>query len=537
MGRFSISGTDKTSASGGNALLAAGRFPSAVSSLWVYLALAVAAVLRFAVLGQKALWCDELASVQRLNLTFVRHLLSMRGNHPLYELLLRFWASPEASDAWLRIPSAVLGVLAVWMTWLVIRGLGRAEALVAAWLMALSPLHVMYSRIARPYTLAVALALASNLAFVWAIRRRRFLPLAAYVVATTLMVYANLAAGSLWVAQGVFLLWFYRRRLRRLGPWLAANGCVALLLAPWMWYSFRTAFQWSDETQYTAQQEGLLAKMGYQAFTLCLGETVNPLNRWIVPIAALGFGGAVAMGVLWALRRRSRQGLFLLTQVLVVYAAGLYVSAAAAKHLAIVLPAWLGLMAVSLVRSRVRWFRWGVGAILVLTTGASLFNYFAGREFADADMVTPWRDMARAVRRSEHSGDGLIIGYRMDRGAYDMFRRYYRGDLEPKYLDFQRWREHLAREAAAHRAVWMLLHDGDPWREVEAWLHANGFRFEVMPIQWEEHTLERIREQGLFGPGGKEYYSYLYRLYRILRPPQEITGRRDVRTRPDSSSP
>ena len=168
----------------------------------MWIAVGVAAVLRLAALGQKTLWCDELAVVQRLGLGFLRHVRAMRGNHPLYELLLRAWASPESGDVWLRIPSALLGILAVWMTWRFLRALGRGEAMVVTWFVALSPLHIMYSRIARAYSLAFTLALASNLAFIWAIRRRKFLPFAAYILATVLMVYSNLAAGSIWIAQG-----------------------------------------------------------------------------------------------------------------------------------------------------------------------------------------------------------------------------------------------------------------------------------------------------------------------------------------------
>jgi len=79
----------------------------------------------------------------------------------------------DASDAWMRLPSALLGIAAVAMAWGLMRPAGGRAALFAVWFMALSPLHVMYSRIARPYSLACALALLSNLALLGAIARRR----------------------------------------------------------------------------------------------------------------------------------------------------------------------------------------------------------------------------------------------------------------------------------------------------------------------------------------------------------------------------
>ena len=489
-------------------------FSSQFSLLSLIFALVAAALLRFAALGQRALWCDELATLQRLGLSFVQHARAMRGNHPLYELLLRFWASPESSDVWLRIPSAALGVLAVWLTWLLLRGIGRSEANVAAWLIALSPLHVMYSRVARAYSLAPALALASSLALVWALKRRRILPLAVYVLATALMIYSNLVAGSVWIAQALFVLWFHRKRVRRLGRWVVAHVAVAALLAPWFFFNFRGAAQFGAETAYTARQLGVAAKACYLPLTFCLGETVNPLNLTVVAFAFLGFGATMVGALRHISRKRNRLAVFLLVQVVVVYVLALCFSAAAPKHLTILLPAWCGLLAIGLVRMRVCWLRSACTLIVLATTFTSLFNYYSGREFADADMVTPWRDMAATVEGSERPGDALIVGYRMDRGAYDMFRRYYRGALAPQYLDFVRWQEQLGGELKAGRRVWLLLHDGDPRREIVAWVAGQGSGVYVRFFQMEEHTLQWIRDG--FGDR-EEYRSPLYGLF-LLTP-------------------
>ena len=474
--------------------------------------LIAAALLRFAALGQNCLWYDELATLQRLGLSFGAHLRSMRGNHPLYELLLRLWASPESSDVWLRLPSAALGVLAVWMTWLLMRSAGRSRALLAACFMAFSPLHLMFSRIGRAYSLACTLAVASNLALVWALRRRRTIPIAAYVLATTLMIYSNLVAGSVWIAQAIFVLWFYRGRLRRVGRWAVAHVCVAVLLLPWLIYSMPGAMRFGTETVYTAQQHGRAAKAAYLAFTLCLGETVSPLNLWVVPVAAVCFGAAMIAGVISVFRRRRRLAVLLLAQVILAYVAALLFGAAAPKHLTILLPAWCGLLGIGLSRFRVPALARVLAAAILLVTCASIFNYFAGREYADADMVTPWREMAAAVERKEGPGDKLFVGYRMDRGAYDMLRRYYAGKLQPEYFDFENWRDRL--KSAADVRVWLLLHVDDPYADIEKWCVENEMSLEMKPFQFEEQTLRRIREGAIFGAHGN-YRRPLYRLYRI----------------------
>ncbi len=444
----------------------------------------------------------------------------MKGNHPLFELLLRLWMPQDGSDAWMRIPSAALGVAAVWMTWLLVRGLGARYGLVAAWLMALSPLHVMYSRIARPYSLACTLALASTLALIWAIRRRSVLSYAAYEIATALLVYDNLFAVSLWIAQGIFLLWFHRRRLRRLAPWVTANLAVAALIAPWMWYSAVGAMTWGSQTQYTAQQLGTLAKICYLPLTLCLGETVNPLNIPIVLPALIGFGVAVFAGIATALARRRSLAVLLFIQVAVVFLSSLAFSAIGAKHLTILLPAWFGLIAIGLLSLRAKWLGWLCGLLILATVTASQFNYFTNRQFADADMVTPWREIAATVERSERPGEALIIGYHPDRGVYDVFRRYYHGKLKPQYLDFADWEGQLTQELRSHRGVWILLHDSDPYDKIEALVGSGRpAMYRVTPFQMREHTLKRIEAGYIFGAPDdmkRMFETPLYRLYYVI---------------------
>jgi len=484
----------------------------------VWAALAAAAAIRLTWLSRWPLWVDELATLQRLGLSFAEHLRAMRGNHPLYEILLRLWASPGSGDAWLRLPSAALGVLTVYLTWRLLLRLGRREAAIGAWLMALSPLHLMYSRMARSYSLAVALALLSHLALLGALRKRKAWLYVAYAVTTALMVYANLLTCAVWAGQVFFLVWFFRRHWRRLKPWILTQAAAAALVLPWMGYSFVGAVTWGSDTQYTARQYGRAAKAAYQALTLCVGETVHPLNPWIVPFAAAGFGCALAWGALRALRRRGGMPCYLFTQVVVVYASGLAFAAAAAKHLAAVLPAWLGLVALALVRIRSRAWRVALGMVVFGAMIASNVNYFLGCEFADADMVTPWCEIVETVERAEKPGDALLIGYRMDAGARDMFARYYTGGLTPEHIDFDRWREQISEAEKTRSQVFLLLHDGDPWLEVEDWLRDRGRDVEMKPFQNEEHTLERIRESGLFG-SGEAYYSPLYRLYRCRPTP------------------
>jgi len=507
---------------------------------WAAAILVAGCVLRFAALGQKALWSDELASIQRVQLGFPEHVRALRGVHPLYEILLRGWMPADGSDAWLRIPSAVFGSVALVLVWMLARNMfGDRPALVAAALFALSPLHLMFSRIGRPYALSVLLVALSSL-LLWRMRRGgTSIEWAAYVLATTLSLYANFLACAISLAQNVFMFVLclsstgfepvrsehgqdaratrdgegasarsHQNGRRLLVRWVMSQVLIGLLFLPWLIYSLPGAAEFGSDTVYRARQFGLFAKFLYLPFTFCLGETVHPLNPALVPAGAAGFGMAFAAGVLSLWRRRDHAALFVAAHVGVTFLIGLFFAAASPKHLTVILPAWGLLIACGLVALPRRLAP--VAAALVLASvGGSLVNYFTNREFADADMVTPWRKIAAAVEKDEGPHDALVIGYHGDRGVHDMFRRYYRGRLEPEYLDFEDWSGFLAARLAAHPRAWVLLHDIDARYRIEDWLRARGARLTVTGFQMEEHTLRGLQE-GLRHV--HEYRSFLYRL-------------------------
>jgi hypothetical protein len=468
-------------------------------------------VLRFAWLDRWCLWSDELASFQRAaGGSLSDHLGQMRGNHPLYEVaVLRPWTMLTRSDAGIRIPSALAGSLTLLVLWALARKLDGRVAAVAVWLLALSPLHVLFSRLARPYALAALLAVLATWALVQAVQRRR-LALPAYVLLAVLLVLTNLFGVALLVAHAVVLVWLYRRRPVLLWRWAAAGVIGAALVAPWLAPNLRPAVQWSQDTPYRAQQMGRAVKALYVPFTFALGETVHPLNAWVVMPSLAVFAPTLLAGVVSAFARR-RGALVFLAELLAVWGLGLVFSAADSKHMLIALPAFAVVLATGVSGLRSPRLQTAALAGVLALSGVSLLNYFMGREFHDADMVTPWRQMAGRVEALERAGDRLLVGYRGDQDAFRMFCRYYRGALRPEYVRFADWRAHLGKALVPGKTVWVLLHEGDPRAEMEAWLRGRT-AVEAQGFQWEEHTLRGLRE-GL--GSARRYASYLYILYRV----------------------
>ncbi|HVT58681.1 MAG TPA: hypothetical protein VHR45_09785 [Thermoanaerobaculia bacterium] len=128
-------------------------------------------------------------------------------------------AGVRLSEMLLRMPSLASGALLVALVpWAVARRLGRRPALVLAWLLALSPPLVFYSRIARSYMPAILLASGAVIAFEAWWRRPSMRTGAGYLTLAVLAAWFHLLAAPLVLAPFLFAagnLFVGRERRRR----------------------------------------------------------------------------------------------------------------------------------------------------------------------------------------------------------------------------------------------------------------------------------------------------------------------------------
>lgn len=215
--------------------------PNSRVSLGFLLAIvALAAGLRFAGIGSESLWLDEATSlILAQNPPAQIVALTAEDIHPpLYYLLLRAWLVFGTGEAAMRSLSAVIGVLTVLALYALGRELsGRLTGLLAALLLAVSPLHVFYSQETRMYALVTLWAVLSSWLMVRALRGGRWPAWAGYAGAVTLGMYThyymgfivlaqNLCVGYLWLRG-----WLDRAMVRR---WIAAQAAWVILFAPWV---------------------------------------------------------------------------------------------------------------------------------------------------------------------------------------------------------------------------------------------------------------------------------------------------------------
>ena len=125
---------------------------------WGLLGLVVIGLsLRLSALGQESLWLDEYYTLRAAARPTVREVLDQLAqtdpHPPLYFLFMHGWLKLAGTSAVaLRLPSALAGaagVVAIYILALALLAGRRRLALLAAFLLAISPFHFWYSQEAR----------------------------------------------------------------------------------------------------------------------------------------------------------------------------------------------------------------------------------------------------------------------------------------------------------------------------------------------------------------------------------------------------
>ena len=250
------------------------------------------------------------------------HAIIAAANHGFFALLTSFFggghAIPDAlyfralsglggiTEAGIYAPLVVAGSAAIGVVpWLLRDILGRRNAAILAWLIALSPVLILYSRFARPYGMVATLTLVA----LWGIARwidtRDWRHLVAYGLAGSVAAYFH-AIALPFVLTPIALSVLHDLLLRRLGVAAAARNALfaglavgiptlALLGAP-VWNSFGV---FTDKVAQGVVTPGSL--LG--AYLVLAGSRELPIALVIAALALLGA---------WALVRADKSRWFAL---------------------------------------------------------------------------------------------------------------------------------------------------------------------------------------------------------------------------------
>lgn len=232
----------------------------------------------------------------------VHSTIALGEPHPVGSYLLQKWwlAWAGSSEFSLRFISAVCGVLAVALIYrlaLQLR-LGKAAALVAAALLAISPYAIWHSQDARMYSLSLALTLGSSVLLLDALARPRWPAWLAYVGVTWLALHVHYFVAFVILAQALFVLGQALgnpERRRAVRSFLAALVLLGLLYLPWLVAARSTLLGYHGN----GDSPGFAAMLIRSLSVFAVGETVPAQQHELFALLAavlLALGGIRLVG-------------------------------------------------------------------------------------------------------------------------------------------------------------------------------------------------------------------------------------------------
>jgi hypothetical protein len=429
---------------------------------------------------------------------------------PLYVALLKLWLSVGTSSMVLRLPSVVAGVLAVPMTYAVAREWSRdaAIAVAAAALMAVWPLHVYYSQVARMYALVVVPILgAAWFALRWEVRPSPAAALGTGEAGSSSPAFGwamGLAACSLvglWISYyavwPLAAIWLYAvaTHPRRIG-WLVGSAALVLVgYAPWLvaaWVTLRARLGAQGAGPGPLLDAARYLRPTLDGMVYAYDAAVHP-SLVILPILLAG----LALG---RIGRRDARALGVAALVAALSVAGVVLGAHltrwfAPRYMVMPAPFLAMLLAWALVRiaRRIRFAALlAVAALIAVYWPASTGSVYA-KMLEVVDPIDPAADHAYLSTRAL-PGDRVYFNVLARAGWYEHYRRP--GD--PPWSYAMRWDpiiEPLERIQARVDAMspppsrlWFVLYKGSygPNASLKEWLGATLY---PAGEEWREDTL------------------------------------------------
>jgi 4-amino-4-deoxy-L-arabinose transferase-like glycosyltransferase len=226
-------------------------------------------------LGFQSLWLDEVLTVKTASLPLSRIVFDPmvdRNFPPLYASLVHVFTGVLGnSESAVRLPSVLAGAISIPLLFAVTRfWLGAAAGLVAAGLLALSPLHIWYSQEARPYALFIALALVS----VWfaqrLVRRPELFTQIGFVLSASATLYCHVLALPFLLFLALYTLLCARPGARP--HVLLLLGAIGVLTAPQLYQIWSTPPPVSANSSYRFDP----IHLGYTLWTFGTGYSFGP---------------------------------------------------------------------------------------------------------------------------------------------------------------------------------------------------------------------------------------------------------------------
>jgi uncharacterized membrane protein len=457
-------------------------------------------------------WSDEWFTLTTVPQPVSQVISTVAGNvhPPLYYVLLHFWiqvpwtSSPLASMRAMSAIWAMIATLVIYALWLRREALSFQKMFLALW--ALSPCLLLHGRMARSYSMQLALAsLAIYTAPRWAEQPRNWKRFLAYVGASTALLYTHYLSG-LAVAAGVCLTFLVKKRFA-----LAAAQVIvlAVLYTPWMPILGSVLRHW-NWIGITYPYEGgnvisdQIVRLAYLFISFSFGETLSTvsllLSVALTPVVIYALWRAVgtrlewlpivlmATGIAWIGVTRFEQFVFM------------------PNHLMFALPFFL-----ILILRQLNLFAFV--ALLAVYASAD-YAYFTRSGFFVKPYAAPYKQMADVIHDGSRGQNAIVA---VDRRSFSQpLLNRLGGSVRVIFLDDEASAREVLEAARSQSSepseiwLWRRTRDISPGNFVTNLEQDLSVGREVRHHEFVAYSLpERWARRLLRGPGQSEYY---YRL-------------------------
>ena len=440
----------------------------------------LAVLLRIFLLGRQSLWWDEAASAHLAGLNWP-HLwdalwTSGEGNMALYYAILHVWTALGGSEFALRLPSVFFATATIAVFYVFgARLSGTRTGLLAALLLAVNVYHIRYSQEARSYTLLVLLVTLSSMFFVSGIQRPTQRAWTAYVITTTLAVYAHFF-GVLVLAAHWISTQFIRRRDVPWGAFVKSTCVIGALLVPvgiFLFTKDQGQVDWVSRVGPEAIGRALTSLAGAgptsdKPAAATLYTLANVGRRLLLLLYAGLITLALTKGV-WRETGRARYerwmyaflATWLLAPPILAYIVSMRKPIFVIRYLIVSLPPLVFLIADGLSRIQRRALSVGVLGALVGLAGLQICSYYSYTKKDD------WRSATAYILARTQPGDGLMFypnmagadPTRASRAAFEFYRNQYTGSSTTPQI--HSWND---RQRDRHRRLWLVVAKDDDQR-------------------------------------------------------------------------
>ncbi len=459
--------------------------------------LAAALAVRLFRLTWPGIWSDEGFSIFLARSSLPDLVLGTANDlhPPLFYLLLKVWLLPGFDEVWVRLFSLLWGMVTVALVYQIGRHFFRpAVGMWAALFLALSPLHVAYSREIRMYIVLVFLsALSLYLAWRWATAPFRG-AWAGYIVATLLALYTQNMALFLLPVENVLVVvtLVARRRWGAIGHWLMGQLLLVLGYLPWLPIAVYQALFHKAAWVAPARLDQLRDVFPHLLF----GEPRLGQETWWL-LAAYLWMAVVLLGIgLASAKHRERWGNSLWSVGWFLLLTGLLVGIT--THFPIFQEKQFLMLTVPMALLA----GWGVSALprvgrvaillpFLVLVAPSFFNLYSRHEIADHPPQEAWKELGAYMESHIQPGDALVIHPGAAAPTLDLYlktpisRTAYPQTYDPRVGNFagqvatpQLVEAALRPLAENHRRIWLveccLPTFWDPERYLPAWLEKWG---------------------------------------------------------------